>query len=75
MQAKPTTTVCLHAETTVLANDLKKDDFKVVSVHPGFVQTDMGANASDLMSPIRPGVLAKITLATKHVAELTQLRL
>lgn len=66
-------TVCVRAETTVLANDLKKDDFKVVSLHPGFVQTDMGANASDLMSPIRPGVLAKLLLL--HVVELTQLRL
>ena len=48
------------AETTVLANDLKKDDFKVVSLHPGFVATDMGASASDLMSAIRPGQLADL---------------
>ncbi|DBA78176.1 hypothetical protein WJX79_006992 [Trebouxia sp. C0005] len=47
--------VAVNMETTVLANDLKKDDFKVVSLHPGFVATDMGANASDLMSAIRPG--------------------
>lgn len=45
----------LTAETTVLANDLKKEDFKVVSLHPGFVATDMGANASSLMSEMRPG--------------------
>ena len=50
------------AETTVLANDLKKDDFKVVSLHPGFVATDMGASASDLMSAIRPGQLAHLPL-------------
>ena len=43
------------AETTVFANDLKKEDFKVVSLHPGFVATDMGANASSLMSEMRPG--------------------
>ncbi len=48
----------LFAETTVLANDLKNEDFKVVSLHPGFVATDMGANASNLMSDIRPGELA-----------------
>ena len=41
----------------MLANDLKKEDFKVVSLHPGFVATDMGANASHLMSAIRPGKL------------------
>ena len=46
----------------MLANDLKKDDFKVVSLHPGFVLTDMGANASDLMSAIRPGVPAELLL-------------
>lgn len=39
----------------MLANDLKTDDFKVVSLHPGFVATDMGASASSLMSEIRPG--------------------
>ena len=50
------------AETTVLANDLKKDDFKVVSLHPGFVATDMGASASNLMSAMRPGQLADLPL-------------
>ncbi len=50
------------AGTTVLANDLKKDDFKVVSLHPGFVATDMGASASNLMSAIRPGQLADLLL-------------
>lgn len=30
-----------HAETTVLANDLKCDGFTVVSVHPGDVSTVM----------------------------------
>ena len=45
----------LTAETTVFANDLKKEDFKVVSLHPGFVATDMGHNASSSMSEIRPG--------------------
>ena len=50
--------VSFGAETTVLANDLKKEDFKVISLHPGFVATDMGANASDLMSAIRPGKLS-----------------
>lgn len=39
----------------MFANDLKQEDFKVVSLHPGFVATDMGANASSLMSDIRPG--------------------
>lgn len=39
----------------MFANDLKKEDFKVVSLHPGFVATDMGANASSLMSEVRPG--------------------
>lgn len=42
----------LPAETTVFANDLKGDGFKVVSIHPGFVITDMGSDASQRMSKV-----------------------
>ena len=58
--------VPFDAETTVLANDLKKEDFKVISLHPGFVATDMGANASDLMSAIRPGKLLLLAALSNH---------
>ncbi len=60
LQRRASSILLPFAETTVLANDLKKDDFKVVSLHPGFVATDMGAIASDLMSAIRPGQLAHL---------------
>lgn len=38
----------------MFANDLKNDGFKVVSVHPGFVITDMGSDASQRMSKVLP---------------------
>jgi len=50
-----TSKVAVNMETTVFANDLKNDGFKVVSVHPGFVSTDMGSHASQRMSKTRPG--------------------
>lgn len=50
----------------MFANDLKKEDFKVVSLHPGFVATDMGANASSLMSEMRPG--KQLTAALELIA-------
>lgn len=34
--------VVAAAETAVLANDLKEDGFTIVSLHPGWVRTDMG---------------------------------
>ena len=48
---------CLHAElpfvcaeTSVLANGLKEERFVVVTVHPGFIITDMGNEAALLAS-------------------------
>lgn len=38
----------------MFANDLKNDGFKVVSIHPGFVITDMGSDASQRMSKVLP---------------------
>ena len=38
------------AETAVLANDLKDEGFTVVSLHPGWVRTDM-KNAAQECSP------------------------
>ena len=34
--------LCAHAETAILANDLKDEGFTIVSLHPGFVNTQMG---------------------------------
>lgn len=42
--------VSVPAETTVLANGLKKEKFVVIAVHPGFVITDMGNDAASLAS-------------------------
>ncbi len=41
--------MCLNAcaETASLAVDLKKDGVTIVSVHPGWVATDMGLAAAD----------------------------
>lgn len=36
-----------HAETTVLANDLKYEGFTVVSLHPGEVSTVMWQHLAD----------------------------
>lgn len=36
--------VAVNMETAILANDLKKDGFTIVSLHPGFVNTNMGQN-------------------------------
>ncbi|KAI8376031.1 uncharacterized protein BYT42DRAFT_573164 [Radiomyces spectabilis] len=46
--------------TNVLASDLKDDKFVVVSVHPGWVQTDMGgSNAHVTPQQSVQGILAK----------------
>lgn len=37
----------LFAETSVLAHALKRDNFTIVSMCPGWVQTDMGMRAAD----------------------------
>ncbi|KAL0022088.1 hypothetical protein WJX79_005954 [Trebouxia sp. C0005] len=36
--------VAVNMETAILANDLKEDGFTIVSLHPGFVNTNMGQN-------------------------------
>jgi len=40
-----------RAETSVLANALKKDGFTIISMCPGWVQTDMGQRAADEVRP------------------------
>ena len=43
----------VFAGTAVLANELQSWGFKVISLHPGFVQTDMGRQSSKCMNGIR----------------------
>ncbi|DBA76074.1 TPA: hypothetical protein ACH3X1_009819 [Trebouxia sp. C0004] len=42
-----TSKAALNMQTAVLANDLKEDGFTVVSLHPGWVRTDMGNAAQE----------------------------
>ena len=37
----------VDAETSVLANDLKTENFSVLAVNPGWVETDMGGEYAE----------------------------
>ena len=47
LQAQDHQATPVHAETTVLANHLKNEGFKVISLHPGEVDTVMWKYLSD----------------------------
>ncbi len=62
--------VCTHAETSVLANGLKKDKFIVIAVHPGFVITDMGNEAASLASTNQQEGYGPTMTATESVSSM-----
>ena len=60
------------AETTVLANGLKEEQFVVVSIHPGFVITDMGNEAALLASSNQQDGYGPTMTATDSVKAMIQ---
>ena len=55
---------CL-AEIAIFANDLEKENFTFLSLHPGWVQTDMG-NAGEALGVGTPPLDPQTSIAGQH---------
>lgn len=61
------------AETAVMANDLKKEGFTVISLDTGWVRTETGSNSSEAFGGAPPlDVLTSVAGQQKIIMALTQ---
>jgi hypothetical protein len=60
------------AVTQVLAADLKKEGFTMVSLHPGLVLTEMGLGVADLLEAAVPALSTEdsVTAMVKTISKL-----
>ena len=62
----------MHAESAVLANDLKSEGFTVVSLDTGWVRTETGSNSSEALGGEPPlDVLTSVAGQQKVIMALT----